>query len=116
MRFLNRASELSMLRRRLSGDSAEFLIVYGRRRVGKTELLTHLASDLRSFYFEATDTVAAQQLRDISDELARVSGIEMLRAQSLSNWDAVPGQLHDPTLYHNILHGARISRMDINSA
>lgn len=89
MRFLNRTSELSMLRRRLAGDSAEFLVVYGRRRVGKTELLTHLAAEARSFYFEATDTVPAQQLRDITDELARVSGNELLRAQPLTSWDAV---------------------------
>ncbi|MCW2936949.1 MAG: Archaeal ATPase [Actinomycetia bacterium] len=70
-----------------SGQS-EFLILYGRRRVGKTELLAHLASAARSFYFEATDTVPAQQLRDVTDELARVSGNELLRAQYLTTWDA----------------------------
>ncbi|MBO0820735.1 MAG: ATP-binding protein, partial [Nocardiopsaceae bacterium] len=89
MRFLNRTSELSMLRRRLTGHSAEFLVVYGRRRVGKTELLTRLAAETRSFYFEATDTVAAQQLRDATEELARVWGNELLRAQPLTSWDAV---------------------------
>lgn len=88
MKFLNRASELSMLRRRLTGDGAEFLVVYGRRRVGKTELLAHLAAQTRSFYFEATDTVAAQQLRDITDELAREWGNELLRAQPLTSWEA----------------------------
>lgn len=88
MQFLNRGNELAMLRRRLTGDSAELLVVYGRRRVGKTELLTHLASEVRSFYFEATDTVAAQQLRDITGELARVWGNELLHTQSLTSWDA----------------------------
>lgn len=88
MEFLNRSTELSLLRRRLAGDRAEFLVVYGRRRVGKTELLAHLASQVRSFYFEATDTVPAQQLRDLTDELARVSGNQLLRAQQLTSWDA----------------------------
>lgn len=88
MDFLNRQAELAMLRRRLTGNKAEFLVVYGRRRVGKTELLAHLATEVRSFYFEATDTVAAQQLRDLTDELARTSKNELLRAQPLTSWDA----------------------------
>src|SRR5215469_13797757 len=88
MEFLNRTSELTLLRQRLRDSRAEFLVVYGRRRVGKTELLAHLASEVRSFYFEATDTVAAQQLRDLTDELARTSGNELLAAQPLTSWDA----------------------------
>jgi uncharacterized protein len=86
--FLNRGSELSLLRQRLIGGRAEFLVVYGRRRVGKTELLAHLAAQTRSFYFEATDTVPAQQLRDLTGELARVSGDELLSVQDLTSWDA----------------------------
>ena len=76
------------MRRRIAGGQAELLVVYGRRRVGKTELLAHLASELRSFYFEATDTVPGQQLRDLTDELARVSVNELLRTQPLTSWDA----------------------------
>lgn len=86
--FLNREHELAMLRERLSSDRAEFLVVYGRRRIGKTELLTHLASTTRSLYYEATDTVAADQLRDLTAELARASGDEVLAAQPLSSWDS----------------------------
>jgi uncharacterized protein len=86
--FLNRSNELSLLRQRLRGDRAEFLVVYGRRRVGKTELLAYLASEARSLYFEATDTVPAQQLRDLTAELARASGDELLRVQSLTSWEA----------------------------
>lgn len=88
MPFLNRADELSMLRARLSGEGAEFLVVYGRRRVGKTELLAHLAATTRSVYYEATDTVVADQLRDLGAELARSSGEEMLAAQPLTTWEA----------------------------
>lgn len=88
MEFLNRTSELTLLRQRLGDGRAEFLVVYGRRRVGKTELLAHLASEVRSFFFEATDTVPAQQLRDLTDELARVSGDELLQVQPLTSWEA----------------------------
>ena len=88
MEFLNRADELGMLGRRLAGERAELLVVYGRRRVGKTELLTHLASKVRSLYFEAADTVKPDQLRDLTKELARISGNEVLAAQPLTSWEA----------------------------
>ncbi|MGH3516735.1 MAG: ATP-binding protein [Haloechinothrix sp.] len=88
MKFLNRSDELVMLGRRISGTEAELLVVYGRRRVGKTELLAHLASTVRSLYFEATDTVKADQLADLTAELTRVSDNELLAAQPLSTWDA----------------------------
>jgi uncharacterized protein len=54
-------------------DDDRRAVVYGRRRIGKTELLAHLASTSRSLYHEATDTVAADQLRDLAAELARNS-------------------------------------------
>ena len=88
MEFLIRTSELAMLRRRLAGNSAEFLVIYGRRRVGKTQLLGQLASDTRAFFFAATDTVPSQQLRDLTDELARVWGNDLLRAQPLTSREA----------------------------
>jgi AAA+ ATPase superfamily predicted ATPase len=88
MLFFNREDELRFLKHRLSGTTAELLIVYGRRRIGKTELLSRLAADTRALYFEATDTVAPEQLRDLTDELARVSGDAVLAAQPLTSWTA----------------------------
>lgn len=88
MRFLNRSDELALLRGRLDGAAAELLVVYGRRRVGKTELLAHVAADRRSLYFEATDTVVADQLRDLSAELAVASGDAVLAEQPVTSWPA----------------------------
>lgn len=88
MQFLNRADELTLLQERASSDSAELLVVYGRRRVGKTELLSHVASSQRALYFEATDSVVADQLLDLTGELARTSGDTLLAAQPLTSWDA----------------------------
>jgi uncharacterized protein len=88
VKFLNRANDLALLRQRLRSPQAELLIVYGRRRIGKTELLTHLAAEVRSVYYEATDTVAADQLRDLTLQLARASGSEVLERQPLATWDA----------------------------
>ena len=37
--FVNRVSELELLEKRYASGKAEFFVLYGRRRVGKTELL-----------------------------------------------------------------------------
>jgi len=37
--FVNRVSELDILEKHFGSGKAEFYVLYGRRRVGKTELL-----------------------------------------------------------------------------
>lgn len=88
MQFLNRIDELAQLGERLTGPRAELLVVYGRRRIGKTELLTHVAAGTRSLYVEATDSVVADQLRDLGSELARTWGNDLLTVQPLTTWAA----------------------------
>src|SRR5690242_6147502 len=73
------ADGLRMLRDRFERSSAELLPVYGRRRVGRTELLTQFAKSVRSLYFEATNSVAPDQLRALGAVLA---------AQPLATWEA----------------------------
>jgi len=38
-KFVDRAKELEFLERHFKGEEAWFIVLYGRRRVGKTELL-----------------------------------------------------------------------------
>lgn len=88
MPFFNRTDELEMISQRFASETAELLIVYGRRRVGKTELLTHLADSRKALYFEATDSVALDQLRDLTTELALASSNPVWASQTLTSWGA----------------------------
>ncbi len=49
--FVNRVSELELLEKRYASGQAEFFVLYGRRRVGKTELLAHFCESKRSIFF-----------------------------------------------------------------
>ena len=51
--FINRASELEILEKRHASGRAEFFVLYGRRRVGKTELLARFCEGKRSIFFVA---------------------------------------------------------------
>jgi len=49
--FVNRVSELELLEKRWTSGKAEFFVLYGRRRVGKTELLAHFCTGKRAIFF-----------------------------------------------------------------
>ena len=48
--FIGRERELSSLEKLYRSDKFEFAVVYGRRRVGKTALLSHFIKDKNSSY------------------------------------------------------------------
>lgn len=88
-RFLNRSDELGMLEDRWRAGSAEFFVLYGRRRVGKTELLDRFAQGKRSLFFEATASKEVDHLDDLSTLLADLTGDPVLAQQGLQSWEAV---------------------------
>ncbi len=49
--FVNRAEELAFLERQWASKEPSFAVLYGRRRVGKTELISHFADDKPHLYF-----------------------------------------------------------------
>lgn len=89
MAFHNRTDELAALDERLRSDRGEYFVLYGRRRVGKSQLLLHLGERCRQFYFEATSGSRQDQLEDISAELARFSDSRLYAEQPLTSWRAV---------------------------
>ncbi len=89
MPFFNRVEELTALGERLHSARAEYFVLYGRRRVGKSRLLLRLGEDCRQFYFEATSGSSTDQLEDISAELARFTGSRVYEEQALTGWRAV---------------------------
>lgn len=74
MQFVGRHTELEMLNRFYHGRRAGLLVLYGRRRVGKTQLLNHWLKQqpgLATLYWTAAVQNAALQLRDFSQALFR---------------------------------------------
>ncbi len=65
--FLNRQQELAWLQERYASDHAEFLVLTGRRRVGKTALLGEFAQDKAGIYFLAYLDSPEALLRSLSE-------------------------------------------------
>ena len=51
LEFVDRVEELDALEKRYQSNKSEFLIIYGRRRIGKTELIKQFAKNKKHFYF-----------------------------------------------------------------
>lgn len=55
MNFIDREKELGQLEKEYSRSGSSFVVMYGRRRVGKTELLKHFIENKDAVYFLATE-------------------------------------------------------------
>ena len=60
--FLNRSDELDLLHRLWTSAQSELVVLHGRRRVGKTELLATFAEDKPGVYLEALDMRAPDRI------------------------------------------------------
>lgn len=49
--FIGREKELTALNDLYNSGKLEFVVLYGRRRVGKTELIKHFIDDKNAIYF-----------------------------------------------------------------
>ena len=64
--FVDRESELQFLTDRYRSPVPECLILYGRRRVGKTTLLARFLQAVPGFYFLASEEGTARNIQDFS--------------------------------------------------
>jgi hypothetical protein len=92
MSFVSRKMELELLTDLCQRPDAQFLILYGRRRVGKTALITHWAGGLSQphLYWMASQTSAVNQLRNFSQALFQFlnPGAAVTPTFSYPTWDA----------------------------
>lgn len=71
-RFVNREDELELLTSRFESDTAELLVVYGRRRLGKSALVREAIRDRDdAVYWQATEETADVQLENFVDTASK---------------------------------------------
>jgi len=69
--FFGRVNQLKLMDDLWESPRASFLVLYGRRRIGKTSLLTHWINQMghKALYWVAEPTTPAKQLRSFSQTL-----------------------------------------------
>lgn len=70
--FVDRDTDITALKEQYDTDEPSLITVWGRRRVGKTELVEHSIRDRDDVvYYQATETTKQVQLDDFVAEAAR---------------------------------------------
>ncbi len=86
--FVDRIEEIELLERRLKSGNAEFIVVYGRRRIGKTTLLLEFIRRNGGIYLLARETSSVDNLKRFSERMAKAFNDELLRKNPFQSWDA----------------------------
>ena len=64
--FVGRQQELNTLHKLYNSGKFEFAVIYGRRRVGKTALISEFSKDKDTIFFTGVETNAKQNLDNFS--------------------------------------------------
>jgi len=87
-KFIGRRSELQALENAYGQDGG-FVVIYGRRRVGKTTLISEFIRKKNAFYFLATEELEHENMKNFVREFARYSGQSYLADASFDGWNSV---------------------------
>lgn len=88
-KFIDRIDELETLEREYSRDDAAFVVIYGRRRVGKTTLINHFCENKKSIYFLATEENESENRNAFKNLISDKFGNELLASANLSSWEPI---------------------------
>ena len=67
--FIGRERDLAALNRLYTSGKFEFAVIYGRRRVGKTALISEFIKDKKSIYFMGVESNEKQNLENFSKNI-----------------------------------------------
>ena len=93
--FIDRKVELERLSQLYNSDHAELFVLYGRRRVGKTELLRAFCADKPHIFFIATLSSDSEQLATFSQQIYGFSHPEVPAGFTFPTWEAAFQALAD---------------------
>jgi AAA+ ATPase superfamily predicted ATPase len=99
MEFLGRERELKLLRNELEAAKPSLVILFGRRRIGKSRFLRELAKGRDEIYFQATRVSSLLNLEQFKAEVGKTIGFKP-QLNALSNWEGVFHYVAEHTAEH----------------
>ena len=95
--FIGREREVAALTRILTSPQPALVVVYGRRRVGKSTLLRHVIKRLGAVYYQATRVADADNQDLFKRAITSVCGSDPV-LEGLTGWESI---------FHHLGHYAR---------
>ena len=86
--FVNRKKELEFLERKYSEDTPNLIVIYGKRRVGKTELIKNFIQKKKGTYILSTRDSIKENIKEIKQKFFELTGKEyFLKLETNSYYD-----------------------------
>jgi len=87
--FKNRHKELDLLDGTYKSNKPKLIILYGRRRVGKTELLKEFLRKNKGLYLLARQESEKEQLEKFSKQISEHFNDNIFKINPFTNWDSL---------------------------
>lgn len=85
--FVAREKELAFLQEKYEDKGAQLVILYGRRRIGKTETIFHFCKNKRPVFYTCTQTEDSAQLKNFSQKILSFDIPQRRYLTEFSNWE-----------------------------
>ena len=87
MKFVDRVDEMNFLEKEYNKKTSSFVVLYGRRRVGKTRLIKEFIKDKNSVYFLATEENEIENIKTFQNILYSKYKIPLLSNNKVLSWN-----------------------------
>lgn len=92
-KFYCRENELRKLNKRYANDEFECIVIYGRRRVGKTALINEFCKDKPTIFFSALNTTGQENLESLSKAIMNYERPDEIGGPIFKNYDEALGEI-----------------------
>ncbi|MDO4280676.1 MAG: ATP-binding protein [Peptococcaceae bacterium] len=88
-KFIDRTDEMATLQHEYERKGSALVILYGRRRVGKTTLISEFIKDKKALFFLASEESESQNRMAFKDKAAEFIDSDLLRHADVKDWDTI---------------------------
>ena len=87
--FVDRELEMETLQNEYERNGSALVVLYGRRRVGKTTLISEFIKDKKALFFLASEEAEAQNRNAFKEKVADFIDSDLMRSADIKNWDVL---------------------------
>ena len=87
--FVDREQEMDTLQKEYERDGSALVVLFGRRRVGKTTLISQFIQGKKALFFLASEESESQNRRSFQEKAAAFLNNDLLKNVEVKTWDVL---------------------------